>query len=446
LAESDDPIQAISVAGWSLSDGANVQISLSGTIPARSQVVLERTSDASAAGTAFTIYTGALSNAGATLTLKNGSGTTVDQVVGGSDWSAVGGDNQTKETAQRTAVGWRTAMATPGQGLGGQVQPVSSVVAEDETDSSAEPTANSPATRSRSQSAMTLTLPDVTLELEVSAPTAVHVSQPTEFTVTPTGVGDTIADSLQYIWNFGDGEVGTGETATHQFSFPGRYVVVVEGIFKRQQYAARFEIEVLPVTVELERNHDNSVTLTNSGDQELLLSEYRLVDAESFQFPPHSILLPGQEITIGADKLGSNDDNELVVLYDQANRVAAMVRPSPRAPEVTTAGFKRTLLATAPTQVAAPAPRISAVSSSRVVDQSPPTMGAPFTFASAEDAVAAPINESEVSIIPNPETQIAATRQMSNSLPENWTFYALVGLLVLVILAIYFMPKKRGDT
>ena len=74
---------AVDVTGWTLTDGMNLSITLEGTIPAESYVVLERTSDASAPGTAFHIYTGALVNSGATLYLKRADGSLVDQVSGG---------------------------------------------------------------------------------------------------------------------------------------------------------------------------------------------------------------------------------------------------------------------------------------------------------------------------------------------------------------------------
>ena len=66
--------EAVDVAGWVLSDGMNLSINLTGIISAGDYAVLERTSDDSAPGIAFLIYTGALVNTGATLTLQDSSG------------------------------------------------------------------------------------------------------------------------------------------------------------------------------------------------------------------------------------------------------------------------------------------------------------------------------------------------------------------------------------
>ena len=92
----------------------NLSINLTGVISPGAFAVLERTSDDSAPGSAFLIYTGALVNTGATLTLRDASGVIVDQVAGGENWQDIGGDNVTKETAQYTTAGWVTDVPTPG--------------------------------------------------------------------------------------------------------------------------------------------------------------------------------------------------------------------------------------------------------------------------------------------------------------------------------------------
>jgi hypothetical protein len=81
-----NPGEAVSVAGWTLSDGMNLNITLVGEMAAASYVVLERTSEESAPGSAFLIYTGALVNGGTTLTLRTAGGEIHDQVAGGEGW------------------------------------------------------------------------------------------------------------------------------------------------------------------------------------------------------------------------------------------------------------------------------------------------------------------------------------------------------------------------
>ena len=73
----------VSLDGWTLTDGVSLDIPLVGSIAPSSYVVLERTDETSAPGTAFLIYTGALSNTGSTLTLKRSDGGIEDLVAGG---------------------------------------------------------------------------------------------------------------------------------------------------------------------------------------------------------------------------------------------------------------------------------------------------------------------------------------------------------------------------
>ncbi len=103
----------ISLKGWMLtaSDGTPL-IKLTGTSTAGGFFLLERTNDDSVAGVvADQIYTGALSNSGEDLTLKDALGVAVDIVKAAAGWPA--GDNDTKKTMQRSGTQWITAQGTP---------------------------------------------------------------------------------------------------------------------------------------------------------------------------------------------------------------------------------------------------------------------------------------------------------------------------------------------
>jgi len=105
---------SVDATGWRLSDGSNLEIILDGVISQNEFVVLERTSDLSVAGSAWQIYTGALPNTGATLSLYDAANNRIDQVVGGENWENIGGNNETKDTAQLFEEEWITAPASPG--------------------------------------------------------------------------------------------------------------------------------------------------------------------------------------------------------------------------------------------------------------------------------------------------------------------------------------------
>lgn len=114
---------SISLAGWTLKarDGTP-SINLTGSIPAYGFFLLERTSDNTVPGVAANqIYTGALSNTGEALDLKDNTGKLIDSVT---QWYA--GSNTTKAAMSRIEPGaggdvasnWQTATAAYVVGLG----------------------------------------------------------------------------------------------------------------------------------------------------------------------------------------------------------------------------------------------------------------------------------------------------------------------------------------
>ncbi len=78
------------LAGWTLTDGGDITVPLSGTLGAGDFYLLERTDDTTVADVAADrIYTGALANGGESLYLIDGAGRTVDTANGdGGPWPA----------------------------------------------------------------------------------------------------------------------------------------------------------------------------------------------------------------------------------------------------------------------------------------------------------------------------------------------------------------------
>ncbi len=108
--KTDSPID---ISTWTLEakDGSP-SVSLAGTIQAKGFFLLERSNDDSVPGVnADLIYTGALSNSGEGLVLKDKDGREVDHIDASAGWPA--GDNETKETMQRAGLAWETAKPTP---------------------------------------------------------------------------------------------------------------------------------------------------------------------------------------------------------------------------------------------------------------------------------------------------------------------------------------------
>ena len=301
---------SVDVSGWIFTDGMNLSISLTGTIAAGEFAVLERSSDASAAGGAFLIYTGALVNTGATLKLTRSDGGLEDQVAGGTDWKNIGGDNVTKETAQHTSGGWVTGAGTPGMANSGTAV----VIVEEEEEETEEETEveeeedleekNNSTRSSSSGETVRLLIKDSTLAVAVDAQKIGYINQDITFTAKPDNIGRSLEASLIYHWNFGDGSIGYGKEITHVYDYPGTYVVTLYTSYKNQKQLTRHEITILPVAMTLTRNHFGDVQINNDSPYEIDISGYALEGKKSFMFPDYSVLLPNQTITIPTHKVG----------------------------------------------------------------------------------------------------------------------------------------------
>ena len=291
----NDGSDSVSVDGWSLSDGQNLTIPLSGTIAPGAYAVLERTDDHSAPGTAFLIYTGSLPNSGATLSLTDASGSLVDQVVGGTDWQNIGGDNTTKETAQRTSSGWVTGHPTPGAV---NVQTDSHPATTDLTADATTPSSMIVRTTNAS-SVSTLDAHPPALAVSINTTSDGVVDQPLSFTAESSGPVKMVRQSVVYTWNFGDLTTATGTTVTHRYAYLGMYVVTLYGTYRGLYTASsRKTVTVLPVRLSLAYDRQHGLQLNNDAPYEIDLSGYQLITGNSFQFPARSIVAPYATITI----------------------------------------------------------------------------------------------------------------------------------------------------
>ncbi len=411
---------AIDVTDWVISDGMNLNIVLEGTLPANSYAVLERTSEDSAKGTAFMLYTGALVNTGATLRLERADGSLVDQVSGGEGWEKIGGDNVTKETAQYTSKGWVTEAPTPGSAPEVTAQDLS---AEDDDND----LPDDDDSESDQETGVELVLPGVTLELEVYAQKTGYVNQPIDFYVEPSGIGDVLIDSLHYDWNFGDSYSAAGKEQEHIFTYPGKYVVTVHAEYKRQHAVQRHEITILPVDVSLGTNRRGDILVNNDSEYEIDLSNYRVRGDKYFDMPPRTILLPRQTMMLKKERLVANDKS-MVAIYDGEGVLLDSIIPdslhkaeSIKPPEVA---------------YVAPEPAISAISTSE-----------PFASViedqSTKDEVAVSEDDSKTTKVQSKQ-QLAASVQAETDF--NWSYIGLVVVLLLGTLSVYARPKSNEIT
>ena len=219
------------------------------------------------------------------------------------------------------------------------------------------------------------------------------------------------------------------------FQYPGQYVVVVAGEYKRQKQFARKTITVLPVELELSKSDDGqSYVLRNTSVNEIDIGGYRLTGNHEHVFPRHTIILPQSQVNLPIRV--TNNNRAIAALYDEGGEAIALHVP----------GY------TAPAQIVQLTELVNQPSGqSNSFNDSPATqktVSSPgvsdFGFASAE-IVTVPAEKIEP--VPQPAApQIAAAAGAPNNpLQENWPTFALLALLILGTIGIYLVPQKKDD-
>ncbi|MBI2639339.1 MAG: lamin tail domain-containing protein [Candidatus Sungbacteria bacterium] len=173
--------------------------------------LLERTNDDTVPNVAADcIYTGALSNSGEVLILKNDIGAAVDQVDASAGWPA--GDNTTKETMQRVSSGWITAVSTP-----------RAANASDENSESAPPDDSPQDLPSEEVAVSSGVTPLPSLKAYAGKDRTAVQGSLVEFRGSADGINGEPLISARFSWNFGDGTTKEGKIVSHVYYFPGSY-------------------------------------------------------------------------------------------------------------------------------------------------------------------------------------------------------------------------------
>jgi hypothetical protein len=412
----EDPVV---LDNWSVSDGDTLIIPLSETIGAGEYAVLERTDDESAPGAAFLIYTGALANTGATLTLYRDDASIEDRVIGGENWMNIGGDNESKDTPQRKGSGWITAAPTPGAAA-------AEAAPEEETHDDEDPLPAATATKKASDpKTIELKIPNTELSLAIDSPKIGYVGEKVAFSAVASGIGETLLQSLQYEWNFGDLATGGGATPSHIFEYPGEYAVTLYASHARHEQAAEAKITILPVALSLERGTNGDLLIHNNDQYEVDVSGYAIEGATAKVFPPRSILLPHATIAL------AGMPGNVRLLNTQRQVVAGY--PSPAAQ--TEAPQTRRVAA-----ASEPKPRTSLPEEAKMTPE--PAL---FSFTasgtpSASDEVVA-TSAPALAPVATATEQLAATAK-APSVPSSWPFFVLAGIICAGIVGIFATAQR----
>ncbi|MDA1335161.1 MAG: lamin tail domain-containing protein [bacterium] len=320
----------IDLTGWMLEavDGTP-SISFDGlTIIANGFLLLERTDDESVPGvTADLIYTGALSNSGEHLSLKN-NGSVVDSINATDGWPA--GDNSTKETMQRNGNDWTTALATPKEanGFGGA------------SESTTEETQQGVEVSTEKIYSGPVEYPTIHVfggedRNSVAGGELIFEARALGWKDEPLG-----NESVRYTWNFGDGAKGEGVQVKHSFSFPGGYTVIVTA--SHNDYFGSVS-DTLRVTVTenqtiistVDGGAGGRIELHNPSSETIELSNWILFNEKEFRLPLNTFIGAGAQASYAAEVTGINiAEKEKTELRYPNNRLAYKYEEETVEPEV----------------------------------------------------------------------------------------------------------------
>jgi hypothetical protein len=437
--------ESVSVDGWRLSDGMNLNINLTGIIPANSYAVLERSTDDSAPGvTAFIIYTGALVNTGATLTLRDSVGGIVDQVSGGENWQNIGGDNVTKETAQYTTRGWVTDAPTPGRvngpgrvvEAGGSATTTSGGSTNTTTSSSNKSSGNKTVLTGISESVRwSRENPDLEIIPEIQ--TIGYVNQKIPLSVRIKNMSPETLRRVILEWNFGDSFTATGNNIEHVYNYPGNYVITVRAKHERSEEVVMHKLTILPVNFTLTISDDGDIQINNNSPYDVDLSGYKLRAAKTVWLPERTVLAAYGTITIAHERLVTNN-LELIALYDASGEMVALRGGS----GVGAAAIGAETIVSAPMAASAPLTSYSGAPSPRPVTPNP-NFGFVPLVATAEASEPAPVKSIEA---PKDEViYITGGYKEDEGGSNTLAYLGLGGLLMLVLGLVFWRPRTKAS-
>lgn len=274
----------VPLMGWRLETvTGGLSISLKGSIGANGYFLVERSSDESVPNVIADLvasFGSGLRNGGDTLRLVDASGAKQDEVTGGEDWKLIGGNNETKDTAQRTGGGWATSKPTPRAGGSGQAA------------LSAQESVPARAQVSGSTGSSVNTAPaSVSTGISISGPSEVFVRNSSAYSVSIKGVSKYVNPN-NISWSFGDGTTARGSDVVHSYALSGSVTIVASVQIDGIEYSSEKHVVVKNADVKISDSRDGADGYTKlSSGQKIDIGGWSLRDGPvAFVFPAHTII------------------------------------------------------------------------------------------------------------------------------------------------------------
>ena len=299
-----------------------------------------------------------LSNTGASVSLIDGSGTTVDSITYSKDQGAYDDGASLQRQASGT---WIAGLPTPGAAN------TSTAVVAQTTDTSSS-TTNSNAT-STSSEATTQTQNTVSSYVAPPQPLVfadggdnrtVIVGADTAFRGRAYDRKSQPVDHVRFSWNFGDGTTAEGASVLHHYVYPGRYAAVLNVADQTDSESDHFIVTAIPAELSFRVEADGSIAIQNDDIRDLDLSGWIVRSfVRTFTLPAETVVLKGEVLRIGHEALGFFADPNTDLEYPNgvhalaANQIieqpapprtsTAQVASEPQAPPQTRAASSKTI-------------------------------------------------------------------------------------------------------
>lgn len=231
-------------------------------------------------------FSGGLNNTnGETLILRNDALIDIDTVT----YSPSIGASGDGTSLQKVGSSFVAAFPTPGAGPTTSNPPPNTPSGEADTGGSA-----------NNETISKVSYP-VEPQMKVTAGPArtVIAGASTIFEAHVTGLKGENIDTARIVWSFGNGERKEGNSVLYAFSYPGKYVVVVDASSSYFSATTRIVVTVVPADIQISQVTDEFIEISNRSSLELDLGLWQLsADGKVFQFPAHTIIFPKEKVTI----------------------------------------------------------------------------------------------------------------------------------------------------
>jgi len=236
-----------------------------------------------------------LNNTGETLTIRDPELVDVHTVSYSSDLGGAGDGN-----SLHVFSGTLSASA-PTPGLFGGNTDTSPNLAEDSNDSSD----SGDMSQETNSSSSTKSYP-VEPQIKIIPPKnkTVLVGADTSFEAKVYGIKGGLIEDARVIWNFGDGGRSEGGNVLHNFRYPGKYVVFIDGASGEYSSTARLEVMAIKPEVfikEIDSSLGAFILIRNDSSKDIDLSFWRLRTGDKyFSIPKNTYVLSKNEVAFAS--------------------------------------------------------------------------------------------------------------------------------------------------